>query len=141
MATTALHITIDNTAYSTRDDDQHASELLRLAGKDPKAFDLFRIKGGVETHLMDGQIINLKDGDRFAARRRVRFTIDGEPFTRYDDDMERAALLRLAGVNPDENDLARVGSNGTVETLSDDGLIKIVDGDKFVTAKRVGGVA
>lgn len=137
----SFHITIDDTVYTTRDDDQQVSEVLRLADKDPKVFDLFRVKAGTETHVKDGQIIHLKDGDRFRARRKLRFTIDGARFTTYDDDMERAALLRLAGVNPAENDLARVGANGAVDTLSDDELVHISDGDKFVTAKRIGGVS
>ena len=68
----------------------------------------------------------------------VRFTIDGEPFRTYDEDQTAAALLRLAGVDPASYDLARVGAPAS---FSDDEIVIIVEGDEFVTAKHVGGVA
>lgn len=138
----SLRIIIDNTAYTTVDDDQEAAALLRLAGRDPKDYDLFLItKHGVEERVRDAQILNLRDGDRFTTRQKIRFTIDGESYTTYDDDQEAAALLRLAGVGPAEYDLARVNGTGTPETFAGNELVQIKDGDHFVTAKRVGGVA
>lgn len=137
-----LRIIIDNTEYRTVDDDQQAAALLRLAGRDPNAYDLFLItKHGVEERVRDAQIIDLHDGDRFVTRQKVRFTIDGEPHATYDNDQEAAALLRLAGVSPTEYDLARVNGLGTPETFKDNELVQVKEGDVFVTAKRVGGVA
>lgn len=138
----SLRIIIDNTAYTTVDDDQEAAALLRLAGRDPKAYDLFIVtKHGVEERVRDAQILDLHEGDRFTTRQKIRFTIDSEPHTTYDNDQEAAALLRLAGVSPAEYDLARVNGAGTPETFADNELVQIKDGDDFVTAKRVGGVA
>ncbi len=138
----SLRIIIDNTAYTTGDDDQEAAALLRLAGRDPKAFDLFLItKHGVEERVRDAQILDLHDGERFVTRQKVRFTIDGESQSTYDNDQEAAALLRLAGVSPAEYDLARVNGTGTPETFKDNEVVQIKNGDVFVTAKRVGGVA
>lgn len=135
----SLTITIDNNHHSTTDSDQTAAALLRLAGRDPELFDLFLIKkNGVEEKIKDGQIINLKDGARFRSRQLVRFTIDGEPFRTYDEDQTAADLLRLAGMDPAGYDLARVGAPAS---FADGEIVVIVDGDEFVTAKHVGGVA
>ena len=138
-APTKLMIFINDKSYDVRDADQTAAALLRLAGVDPKVFDLFLIKkNGSEEKIKDGQIINLKDGERFRSRQLVRFTIDGEPFRTYDEDQTAADLLRLAGMNPAGYDLARVGA---AASFPDDEIVIIVDGDEFVTAKHVGGVA
>jgi hypothetical protein len=47
-------------------------------------------------------------------------------------------MLRLAGVDPASYDLARVGD---AEPFRDEQSVTIKNGDEFVTAKRVGGVA
>jgi len=140
--TTSMQISIDGKAFTTQDADQEAAALLRLAGRDPKISDLFLLrKGGVEDKIRDGQIINLKDGDQFVSRQRLRFTIDGEPQSSYDDDQTASALLRLAGVDPAGYDLARIMPGGGTETFRDEQIVKIKNGDEFVTAKHVGGVA
>lgn len=142
MATSPLHINIDSKRYPTSDDDQQAASVLRLADRDPKTYDLFLItKHGIEEHIRDAQIVNLKDDDKFVTRQKLRFTIDGEAYTSFDDDQEAAALLRLAGVDPAGNDLARILPTGGSETFRDADVVKIKDGDEFVTAKHVGGVA
>jgi len=136
---TSLHILIDSMAFTPQDVDQEAAALLRLAGRDPKIFDLFLVKrNGVEEKIGDNQIINLKDGERFVSRQKIRFTIDGEPFRSYDEDQTAADLLRLAGMDPAGYDLARVGAPAS---FPDNEIVMIVDGDEFVTAKHVGGVA
>lgn len=141
-STTSLQIFIDGKAFTTHDKDQEAAALMRLAGRDPKTYDLFLIKkNGVEEKIHDDQIINMKDGDRFAVRKRLRFTIDGESHRSYDDDQVAAALLRLAGVDPAGYDLARILPAGGTETFRDEQIVEIKDGDEFVTAKHVGGVA
>jgi Multiubiquitin len=134
-----LRITIDNVEYPIADDDQDAASLLRLAGRDPQVYDLFVVdKHGVETHIKDKQIIDLHDGDVFRARRKVHFTIDGEQFTSWDDDQTAAALLRLAGFDPANDDIARVNGGGGLEKFSDEQLITIHDGDEFVTTRHAG---
>ena len=139
IAPVNLKIIIDDITHDVLDVDQEAAALLRLAGRDPKLFDLFLVKkSGVEEKIRDSQIVNLKDGEQFVTRQNVRFTIDGESFRTYDDDQSPAALLRMAGLNPAEFALARVGSP---DTFRDDEIVKITDGDEFVTIKHVGGVA
>lgn len=138
MATSPIRIKIDGKRYTTSDEDQQAAALLRLADRDPKTYDLFLVtENGIEEHIRDGQIVNLKDGDEFVSRQKVHFTIDGEAYTSFDDDQEAAALMRLAGIDPAGYDLARIGG----ETFHDGDVVKIKDGDEFVTAKHVGGVA
>lgn len=140
--TTSLQIFIDGKAFTTQDYDQEAAALLRVAGRDPKVFDLFNVKkNGVEEVVRDGQIINLKDGVQFVSRQKMRFTIDGEAHRSYDDDQSAAALLRLAGVDPTGYDLARILPAGGTEAFRDEQMVTIKDGDEFVTAKHVGGVA
>lgn len=139
---TSLHIFIDGKAFATHDVDQEAAALLRLAGRDPKIFDLFLLKkNGVEEKIGDNQIVNLKDDERFVSRQKIRFTIDGESHNTYDDDQTAAALLLLAGVDPSGYDLARILPAGGTESFRDEQIVTIKNGDEFVTAKRVGGVA
>lgn len=140
MAT--VHITIDDVDYTTADDDQDAAALLRLADRNPEMYDLFVLdKHGVETHIKDKQIVDLRGGERFRARHQVHFSIDGEQHASWDDDQTAAALLRLATVDPASYDLARVTAAGGPEVFADEQVVTIHDGDEFVTAKRVGSVA
>jgi hypothetical protein len=44
--------------------------------------------------------------DHDEQHKTIHFTIDGKPFTTRDDDQEAAALLRLAGLDPNAYDLA-----------------------------------
>lgn len=137
-----LQISIDSKTYPIRDKDQEAAALLRMAGREPQAWDLFLVKhNGVEEKIADAQIVNLKDGEQFVSRQKIRFTIDGESHNTYDDDQTAAALLRLAGVDPTSYDLARILEAGAAEEFTDEQIVKIKNGDEFVTAKRVGGVA
>jgi hypothetical protein len=138
MATSSIHIKIDGKSYTTADDDQQAASLLRLAGRDPKISDLFLVtEDGIEKHMRDGQIVDLKNGEKFVSRHKVHFTIDGQPYTSFDDDQEAAALMRLAGIDPAGYDLALIGG----PAFHDGDVVRIKDGDEFVTAKHVGGVA
>jgi hypothetical protein len=138
-AHTSLQIFIDGKPYTTKDKDQEAASLLRLAGRDPKVYDLFLVKKDrVEERIRDKQIVDLKDGEHFITRRRVHFLIDGEPFETFDNTQTAGALLRLAGLNPTDYDLARVSA---AEAFPDDEIVTIEEGDDFVSAKHVGGVA
>ncbi len=138
----AVHIHLDDQRIRVIDLDQEAASIIRLGGRDPKIYDLFRVKkDGVEVKIPDKKIVNLEDGDRFVSREKVHFTIDGEDFRSYDDDQTAAALMRLAGVDPAASDLTRVKTNGAVDEFADDEIVVIHDGDEFVTAKRIGSVA
>lgn len=137
MIVATLRVTIDNVEYPIADDDQDAASLLRLAGRDPQVYDLFIVdKHGVETHVHGNQIIDLHNGEQFRARRKVHFTIDGTPFTSWDDDQTAAALLRLAGFDLADDELARVNADGGLEKFSDEQLITIHDGDEFITTRH-----
>jgi len=140
--TLTLFIEIDDESFKISDTDQEAASLLRLAGRNPELFDLFILKkNGVEEKIADSQIVNLKDGERFVSRQKVRFSIDGESHTSYDDDQSATALLLLAGVAPSGYDLARILPTGGTELFRDEQIVTIKNGDEFVTAKHVGGVA
>ena len=43
--------------------------------------------------------------DKHESRNKITIIIDGQPYSTRDDDQEAAALLRLAGKDPDEFDL------------------------------------
>lgn len=138
----AFKIHIDSTQHTITDSDQEAAALLRLAQRDPVDYDLFLVdEDGVERRVRDKQIINLKRGLRFVTRRKVHFTIDGASYSTFDDDQEVSALLRLAGLEPADFDLARIGGPGEAEVFTHDQVVTLREGDSFVTAKRVGGVA
>ncbi|GFG65513.1 hypothetical protein MKUB_30030 [Mycobacterium kubicae] len=139
---TDIRVEIDGVTHPVNDDDFEAAALVRLAGRDPADYDLFIVdKHGVETHVKDKQIVNPRDRQRFRTRRKVRFTIDGERHSTWDDDQTAADLMRLAGVDPARYDLARVnGANGP-QTFTADQIVTISDGDEFVTARRAGPVA
>lgn len=137
-----LQISIDGKTFRIRDEDQEATSLLRLAGREPKTWDLFLVdENGVEVRIEDEQIVNLKDDERFVTRQKLRFTIDGEPYKTYDDDQTATALLLLAGLDPAAYDLTRILSTGAPEQFAGEQVVSIQYGDEFITAKRVGGVA
>lgn len=137
-----LQIYIDGKSYTTHDHDQEAAALLRLADRDPMAYDLFLVKkDGVEERIKDDQIVDLKDGEHFVSRQKIHFAIDGESYETYDNTQTAAALLRLAGVDPDGYDLARILPSGGTEKFRGDEIVALQNGDDFVTAKHVGGVA
>ena len=139
---TSLRIVIDRKVHVIHDNDLEGASLLRLVGRDPKVFDLFLIdENGIEVMIRDDQIVNIKDDAEFVSRQKIRFTTDGEPYTTYDNDQSASSLLQLAGLNPDHYDLARITPTGAPETFRDEQIVSIKDGDSFITARRVGGVA
>lgn len=61
-----IGFSIDGLRHETRDDDQEAASLLRLAGLDPAEYDLARVVRGHEPKVFkDGKVVNLHDGDTF----------------------------------------------------------------------------
>ena len=64
----------------------------------------------------------------------VSFTIDGVEYTANDRRQTAAELLRLAGVDPADHDLARVVGHGQVERrLKDDDEVQLTPGAKFIS--------
>lgn len=79
------------------------------------------------------------NSDERKSRDKITFTVDGQSYTTRDDDQEAAAILRLAGKDPDDFDLARLKKNGEQKTFKDKQVVEIDDGDEFVTvAPRFG---
>jgi hypothetical protein len=137
-----ISIEIDDKPYVSNDDQQEASGLLLLAGRDPKAWDLAVVEPhGIDHFVKDNDLIELKNGMRFVTREKLHYTVDGERFTTHDDKQDAAAIMREAGVDPSRFDLTRDNGDGTFETFKDGQLVTIKNGDKFVTAKQDGGVA
>ena len=71
--------------------------------------------------------------DTDESRKKITITIDGQSYTTRDDDQEAAALLRLAGKDPDDSDLARVKKDGEQKVFKDKHVVELEDGDEFVT--------
>lgn len=140
-----IRITIDGAAFTTRDDDQEAASLLRLAGRDPKLYNLARlVPGGEPTVIKDGKVIDLADGDAFVSvkeRAPLTFTIDGVSYTTRDDDQESASLLRLAGLDPAEYDLARIVAGKDPKVFKDEKVLDLHEGDIFISVKQNSPVA
>lgn len=72
--------------------------------------------------------------------KELRISIDGRQFTTIDDDQEAAALLRLAGLDPERYDLGRI-KNGETKRFNDGKLINLHDGDAFVSIRQMAPVA
>ena len=140
-----ISITIDGAVFTTRDDDQEAASLLRLAGRDPQRYNLARlVPGGDPKVLKDGKVIDLADGDAFVSLKEripLTFTIDGVNYTTRDDDQESAALLRLAGLNPAEYDLARIVAGKEPKVFKDEKVLDLLEGDVFISVKQNSPVA
>jgi len=74
--------------------------------------------------------------DKHKPPKTISITIDGQPHTTADDDQEAAALLRLAGVDPAQYDLAKVKHGGEPKVYRDEKVINLKDGDAFVTVRQ-----
>ncbi|HEY7044427.1 MAG TPA: hypothetical protein VH419_12225 [Nocardioidaceae bacterium] len=74
-------------------------------------------------------------------RKKITFTIDGMKYSTHDDDQEASALLRLAGVDPAQYDLAKIKHNGETKIYRDEKVIDLKDGEAFVTVRQSAPVA
>lgn len=83
----------------------------------------------------------MNDSREHDKRKSITLTIDGQGFTTRDDDQEAASLLRLAGVDPAQYDLARITRNGEPKVYRDEKVIDLKDGDAFVTVRQSAQVA
>jgi hypothetical protein len=72
--------------------------------------------------------------------KELTITIDGRPFVTRDDNQEAAALLGLAGLDPEQYDLGEI-KNGETKRFNDGKLIKLRDGDAFVSIRQMATVA
>lgn len=73
--------------------------------------------------------------------RKIRITIDGQPFTIGDRHFTAAELLALAGLPAAGYDLTRVGKHGHVETFRDEQKVNVKNNDVFVSVNQQGTVA
>lgn len=79
--------------------------------------------------------------DKHEHHKQITITIDGQSFTTRDDDQEAASLLRLAGVDPAQYDLAKIRHEGDPKVYRDEKVINLKDGDAFVTVRQSAPVA
>ena len=79
--------------------------------------------------------------DRHESRARLTISIDGVKYPTRDDDQEAASLLRLAGVDPAQYDLAQIRRNGETKVYRDEKVLDLRDGDVFVTVRQSAPVA
>ena len=79
--------------------------------------------------------------DQREKHKKITISIDGQTFTTRDDDQDAASLLRLAGVDPAQYDLAEIKHNGEPKVYRDEKVIHLKDGDAFVTVRQSAQVA
>jgi len=74
--------------------------------------------------------------------REVEFTIDGRRFAISDPNQTAAALLRLAGLDPDGYDLGELhGQNPRPKRYQDNDKVRVQMGDRFVSIRERAAVA
>lgn len=69
-------------------------------------------------------------------RPPIEFTVDGQSLTTDDHRQTAAQLLRLAGLEPANYDLARLVGKDKPQRFADDEDVTIRPGDRFVS-KRI----
>ena len=76
-------------------------------------------------------------------RRRIPFTIDGQPYTTDDLSQRASALLKIAGLDPATFDLGELVGKDHPETkrFIDDEVVKIVKDARFVSIRQSAPVA
>ena len=76
-------------------------------------------------------------------RRRIPFTIDGQPFTTDDLSQRASALLRLAGLDPATFDLGQLVGKDRPQTkrFADNEVVTIVKDARFVSIRQSATVA
>lgn len=76
-------------------------------------------------------------------RRRIPFTIDGQPFNTDDLSQRASALLQLAGLDPATFDLGQLVGKENPETrrFADDEVVTIVKDARFVSIRESATVA
>ena len=76
-------------------------------------------------------------------RRKIPFTIDGQPYTTDDLSQRASALLQLAGLDPATFDLGELVGKEHPETrrFADDEIVKIVKNARFISIRQSAPVA
>ena len=76
-------------------------------------------------------------------RRRIPFTIDGQPFTTDDPNQKASALLRLVGLDPATFDLGELVGRDRPQRkrFADDEIVSIVKDARFVSIRQSAPVA
>ncbi len=74
-------------------------------------------------------------------RPKLQISIDGVRYSTRDDDQEAASLLRLAGLNPAEYDLAHIVRGHDPKVFRDTKVVDLHDGDTFISVKQNSPVA
>ena len=76
-------------------------------------------------------------------RRRIPFTIDGQPFTTDDLSQPASALLRLAGLDPATFDLGELEGKERPQTkrFDDNEIVSIVKDTRFISIRQSAPVA
>ena len=77
------------------------------------------------------------------SRRRIPFTIDGQPFTTDDLSQRASELLRLAGLDPAIFDLGELVGKERPQTkrFVDDEIVNIVKDARFISIRQSAPVA
>ena len=77
------------------------------------------------------------------SRRRIPFTIDGQPFTTDDLSQRASELLRLAGLDPAIFDLGELVGKERPQTkrFADDEIVNIVKDARFISIRQSAPVA
>lgn len=76
-------------------------------------------------------------------RRRIPFTIDGQPYATDDLSQRASALLKLAGLDPATFDLGELVGKDRPETrrFADDEVVNIVKDARFISIRQSAPVA
>lgn len=90
---------------------------------------------------MNGNDNNPGDHGNGHHNEPLTITIDGVPYTPDGDHQHASALLRMAGVDPGQYDLAMVKQHGQTQVFNDDKNINLKEGDAFVTVRQSAQVA
>jgi hypothetical protein len=73
---------------------------------------------------------------------KIDFTIDGRGFAVADAAQTAAALLHLAGLDPNGYDLGQLhGNNPRPHRFEDDAKVHVNEGDRFVSIRERAAVA
>ena len=76
-------------------------------------------------------------------RRRIPFSIDGQPFETDDPSQRASALLRLAGLDPATFDLGELEGKEHPQTrrFTDDEIVSITKDARFISIRQSAPVA
>ena len=138
-----IHFKINSREFESDRRQVRAAWLAEKAGLDPTGFELVRTTTG-ETWRDPSAVIELRDGDAFEAKGRVRpvqrsirYTVNGELQVTKESPLTVNEILRRAGPDAaidldqlDEYYLVNVHTGDRYENPGDE--VPVTDGDQFV---------